>query len=69
VSDHFLHVEPDTPASESEIREALAPRVAAKILARAPTLGAAEAEQLAHEILAMATGVILAALGTKGMTR
>jgi len=61
VTDRMLHVEPGRFVTEAELREALAPRIAAKIMARAPSLGLADAEQLAHEILAIAAGAFLGA--------
>lgn len=49
--------------TESELREELAPRVAAKLQnrLRGHGLPSIEAEQLAHEIIAMVQGAALAA--------
>lgn len=47
--------------TESELRESLAPRIAAKLLARCPRLSLIEADQLAHEVIATVQGAVLAA--------
>lgn len=47
--------------TESELREELAPRIAAKLLARCPRLSLIEADQLAHEVIATVQGAVLAA--------
>lgn len=47
--------------NESELREELAPKVVAKLVARCPGLAAKDAEPLAHELIAMVQGAVLVA--------